>query len=145
MGLFALYITNSAGTLIYQRNLDPTIPTLPDNDYIRMGSTFHTLNAMAKQAAPVVSTGIDTLYADTFVLKCLHTATGFTFFVLADRKAPDSDLAEVLSAIYMHFADYVQKNPFYTEGQRVKVEKFETKVTALSKRFAQHFKTHYKH
>ena len=145
MGLFALYITNSAGTLIYQRNLDPTLPKLPDNDYIRAASTFHTLNAMAKQAAPIVSSGIDTLYTDTFALKCLHTLTGFTFFILADRKAPDSDLSEVLSAIYMHFADYVQKNPFYTEGQRVKVQKFEDKITLLTKRFVNHFKTHYKH
>ena len=145
MGLFALYITNSAGSLIYQRNLDPTIPKLPDNDYIRAASTFHTLNAMSKQAAPIASGGIETLYTDTFALKCLHTSTCFTFFITADRRAPDSDLNEVLSAIYMHFADYVQKNPFYTEGQRVKVEKFDDQVTTLYGRFVQHFKTHYKH
>ena len=145
MGLYSLYIVNSSGTLIYQRNLQSNLPKLEDNDYIRIGSTFHTLNAMAKQAAPIFSrVGIDTLYTDTFAMKCLETRTGFTFFLLADRRAPDSDLSEVLSAVYRDFSDYVNKNPFYTDGQKVKVEKFEERVTKLAHRFEQHFKAHYR-
>ena len=146
MGLYALYIVNSSGTLIYQRNLDPTVNKLDDNDYIRVGSTFHTLCAMADQVSPVRgSSGIDTLYSDAFALKCLRTMTGFTFFLIADRRAPDSDLTEVLNAVYTMYSDYVGKNPFSSDGQRVKVEKFEEKITVLTRRFANHFKTHYKH
>ena len=102
--------------------------------------------AMADQVSPVHnSNGIDTLYTDTFALKCLRTLTGYTFFITADRLAPDSDLTEVLNAVYTFYSDYVGKNPFSSDGQRVKVEKFEERITALARRFASHFKTHYKH
>ena len=124
MGLYSLYIVNSSGTLIYQRNLQTNLPKLDDNDYIRIGSTFHTLNAMAKQAAPVVSGGIDTLYTDTFAMKCLETRTGFTFFLLADRRAPDSDLSEVLSAVYRDFSDSSIKIHFTRTDKKSKLKNF---------------------
>ena len=37
--LLSLYIVNRAGTLVFQRNLDPTLPKLSSNEYLRVGST----------------------------------------------------------------------------------------------------------
>ena len=130
MGLFALYIVNRAGTLIYQKNLAANMPTLSGNEYIRAGSTFHTLSSIAEQAAPVLSAGIESIHTDAFTLRCLHSLTGFKFVILAERNANESDLAEVLAGIYRNFSDYVQKNPFYTEGMLIKIDLFEDKVSS---------------
>ena len=50
----------------------------------------------------------------------------------------------MLAGIYRHFSDYVQKNPFYTEGMLIKIDLFEDKVTRLADKFAAHYKAHYK-
>ena len=146
MGLFSVYIVNRAGSLIYQKDLAPeAMPRLDGNDYIRCGSTFHTLSSIAEQIAPTaVSSGIAAIQTDTFALRCLHSLTGLKFFVLAERDARDADLAEVLSAIYKHYSDYVMKNPFYTEGMLIKVALFEEKIDSLAKAYRAHYNTHYR-
>lgn len=113
------------------------------NDYIRAGSTFHTLHSIAQQAAPVASGGIESLVTDTFRLRCLETQTGFKFFVLANPSASSSDLDEVLSGIYCLFSDYVQKNPFYKEGMLIKCALFESRVLQLSDQFSGYFRSQY--
>ena len=96
--LLSLYIVNRAGTLVFQRNLDPTLPKLSSNEYLRVGSTFHSLHELAKQAAPIESGGILKLEANNFCLQCLQTLTGIKFVLIAEPGAPSLD--RVLQRIY---------------------------------------------
>ena len=144
MGLFSVYIVNRAGSLIYQKDLSPNLPRLDGNDYIRCGSTFHTLSSIAEQIAPVASSGIHAVQTDTFTLRCFHSVTGLKIFVLAEKDTRDADLTEVLSSIYKNYSDYVMKNPFYTEGMLIKVALFEEKIDNMAKAFRAHYKTHYR-
>ena len=72
--LLSLYIVNRAGTLVFHRNLNPSLPKLSSNEYLRVGSTFHSLHELAKQAAPIQSGGILKLEANLkfliFLYKC---------------------------------------------------------------------------
>ncbi len=43
---YALYIINKAGTLLYQRDF-VSLPRLKDDDYIFLGSTFHSLHVLS--------------------------------------------------------------------------------------------------
>ncbi|TDH73338.1 uncharacterized protein CCR75_007909 [Bremia lactucae] len=81
--LFSLYIINKAGGLVYQQDLSPLAPKLSSNDHLRLGSTFHSMHAIAALAAPTNSGGIDSLETSTFRLQCLQTLTGIKFFITA--------------------------------------------------------------
>ena len=142
--MFSVYIVNRAGSLIYQKDLSEAMPRLDGNDYIRCGSTFHTLSSIADQIAPISSTGIEAIQTDTFALRCFHSLTGLKIFVLAEKDARDADLVEILSAIYKHYSDYVMKNPFYTDGMLIKVALFEEKINSLAKAYQAHYKAHYR-
>ena len=142
--MFSVYIVNRAGSLIYQKDLAESMPRLDGNDYIRCGSTFHTLSSIADQIAPVASSGIAAIQTDTFALRCLHSLTGLKIFVLAEKDARDADLVEILSAIYKHYSDYVMKNPFYTDGMLIKVSLFEEKIDSLAKAYRARYKAHYR-
>lgn len=45
--LFSLYVINKAGGLIYQQDLSAAAPRLSSNDHLRLGSTFHSMHAIA--------------------------------------------------------------------------------------------------
>lgn len=45
--LHSLYIINKAGGLIYQQDLSAAAPRLSSNDHLRLGSTFHSMHAIA--------------------------------------------------------------------------------------------------
>nr|CCA19185.1 conserved hypothetical protein [Albugo laibachii Nc14] len=109
--LHALYIINKSGGLIYQQDLSPAAPKLSSNDHLRLGSTFHSMHAIAALAAPVASGGINSLETDTFRLQCFQTLTGIKFFITAQLGTLDIDNA--LKTIYELYVDYVLKNPFY--------------------------------
>ncbi|KAL4151426.1 hypothetical protein PRNP1_008371 [Phytophthora ramorum] len=109
--LHSLYIINKAGGLIYQQDLSPAAPKLSSNDHLRLGSTFHSMHAIAALAAPTSSGGIDSLETGTFRLQCLQTPTGLKFFITAALGSPDLDVA--LQTVYELYVDYVLKNPFY--------------------------------
>ena len=70
-----MYLHNTGG-LVYNRNLDASAPNLSTNDWLRLGSTFHGLHAIAAQIAPVKSKGIEKLETDDFTLQCFQTLTG---------------------------------------------------------------------
>jgi hypothetical protein len=131
--LFSLYIVNRAGTLVYNRNLDASLPKLSSNEYLRVGSTFHSLHALAKQAAPVQSGGILSLDANTFTLRCLSTLTGMKFMILAAPGAPS--LQTVLEKIYSLYSDYVLKNPFYEFDLLIKCHLFDDGISRLRDKY----------
>jgi len=48
-----LFIVNKSGGLIHHRSLGPKAPKIGTNDWLRIGSTFHSLHAIAAEAGPV--------------------------------------------------------------------------------------------
>jgi hypothetical protein len=128
-GSSQLFIINKSGGLIYNQDLSPSAPRLASNDWLRLGSTFHSLHAIAAQVAPVVSLGIEKLETDTLKLQCFQTRTGMKFVLTAEAGTPDLDA--VLHGIYELYADYVLKNPFYELDMPIRCELFHTNVTRL--------------
>jgi len=53
MGFLHLFIVNQSGGLIHHRPLGPLAPTIGTNEWLRIGSTFHSLHAIAAEASPV--------------------------------------------------------------------------------------------
>ena len=53
MGFLHLFIVNKSGGLILHRPLSPKAPRLGTNEWLRIGSTFHSLHAIAAEACPV--------------------------------------------------------------------------------------------
>ena len=86
-----LFIISRSGGLIYNQDLSAAAPHLTSNDWLRFGSTFHGLHAIAGQIAPVVSGGIEKLETGTFKLQCFQTRTGTKFVVTAEAGTPDVD------------------------------------------------------
>jgi hypothetical protein len=48
-----LFIVNKSGGLIHHRPLSSKAPTISTNEWLRIGSTFHSLHAIAAEASPV--------------------------------------------------------------------------------------------
>jgi hypothetical protein len=62
-----------------------------------MASTFHGLHAIASELSPVPnSSGIQEIECDSFRLRCLQTATGLKFYVVAHPHNVDSKSLEKL-------------------------------------------------
>lgn len=53
MGFLHLFIVNRSGGLIHHRPLGPKAPQIGTNEWLRIGSTFHSLHAIAAEASPV--------------------------------------------------------------------------------------------
>jgi hypothetical protein len=119
-----LFIINRSGGLVFTKNLSSLSPTLSTNDCLRLGSTFHGLHAIATQIAPIVSSGIEKMETDTFVLQCLQTLTGLYYYfyfyhsinnILTGVKfvitatPGTTEINELLHGIYEIYADYVLK------------------------------------
>mmetsp|Transcript_1727 Transcript_1727/g.2416 ORF Transcript_1727/g.2416 Transcript_1727/m.2416 type:complete len:154 (+) Transcript_1727:2160-2621(+) len=117
-----LFIINRSGGLVFTKNLSSLSPTLSTNDCLRLGSTFHGLHAIATQIAPIVSSGIEKMETDTFVLQCLQTLTGVKFVITATPGT--TEINELLHAIYEIYADYVLKNPFYEIEMPIRCDLF---------------------
>ena len=71
-----LFIINRSGGLVFSKNLSALAPILSTNDCLRLGSTFHGLHAITTQIAPIISSGIEKMETDSFILQCLQTLTG---------------------------------------------------------------------
>ncbi|KYQ90864.1 trafficking protein particle complex subunit 4 [Tieghemostelium lacteum] len=130
--IYSLYILNKAGTLIFQNDFGPT-EKLSLNAYIRLGSTFHGLHAIASNLSPTTesSSGIDVIETETFKLHCFQSPTGIKFFIVADPNHPSVD--EILRGIYELYADYVLKNPFYEIEMQIRCDLFDYKLARLLK------------
>jgi trafficking protein particle complex subunit 4 len=100
MGFLHLFIVNKSGGLIHHRPLSPKAPKIGTNEWLRIGSTFHSLHAIAAEASPVrlpsgknaagADDGIEEIVAGNLILRCLQTRTGIKFVVTADRTGPAS-------------------------------------------------------
>ena len=101
------------------------------NDHLRLASTFNGLALIMKELSPVKgSSQMLELEADSFVLQSFDTPTGLKFFITAD---PDSrHLEAFLREVYVLYADYVLKNPFYELDMPIQCEKFEERVQKLA-------------
>ncbi|GLD94468.1 hypothetical protein PINS_up003079 [Pythium insidiosum] len=131
--LHSLYIINKSGGLIYQLDLSSAAPRLSSNDHLRLGSTFHSMHAIAVLAAPVASGGIESLETDTFRLQCFQTPTGIKFFITAALGTPDLDHA--LRTIYELYVDYVLKNPFYELEMPIRCSLFNAGLKSFVDKF----------
>jgi hypothetical protein len=129
MVLYSLFIVNKSGSLLFSQELHASVPRMSANEAIRIGSTFHSMHAIAAQISPVAGCrGIESLDTDRFTLHCFLTLTGLKFFVVAELGTPD--LPAVLHSVYELYADYVLKDPFYESDQPIRCELF---IQALGK------------
>ena len=52
MAFLHLFVVNKSGGLIYHRPLSVKAPKININEWLRIGSTFHSLHAIASEASP---------------------------------------------------------------------------------------------
>jgi hypothetical protein len=94
--------------------LSPKAPKISTNDWLRIGSTFHSLHAIATEASPLrlpgnrnpatgADDGIEEIVAEGMVLRCLQTRTGVKFVLTAEHPPSSApiDLDLVLREIYV--------------------------------------------
>mmetsp|Transcript_9765 Transcript_9765/g.15483 ORF Transcript_9765/g.15483 Transcript_9765/m.15483 type:complete len:149 (+) Transcript_9765:1-447(+) len=134
-----LFIVNKSGGLIHHRALSPKAPKIGTNEWLRIGSTFHSLHAIAAEASPLrlpqnknlagADDGIEEIQAEGMILRSLQTRTGVKFVITAEPGAPDLDY--VLREIYILYADCALKDPFYELEMPIRCELFSQSVDAL--------------
>ncbi|OQR81276.1 trafficking protein particle complex subunit 4 [Achlya hypogyna] len=129
--LLSLYVINKAGGLIYHQDLSADAPKLNSNDHLRLGSTFHSIHAIAGLAAPVLSKGIVSMETEAFRLQCFQALTGTKFFITALPTLSSAELEATLRQIYELYADFVLKNPFYELEMPIRCNLFHTNLKVL--------------
>jgi len=142
MGFLHLFIVNKSGGLIHHRALSPKAPRIGTNEWLRIGSTFHSLHAIAAQASPLrmvnnknrygADDGIEELQAGGLVMRCFQTRTGVKFVITAEPGTGDMDY--VLKEIYVLYTDCALKDPFYELEMPIRCELFTQAVDALIER-----------
>jgi hypothetical protein len=137
MTFLNLFIINRSGGLIYNTSLSPTSPSLTTNDWLRIGSTFHSLHAIAGQAVPntagVESGGISVIEAGGLTLKCLQTPTNLKFIITSTQSSA-GHVDSALKDVYIAYSDYALKNPFYEGDMPVRGELFGREVERICRR-----------
>mmetsp|Transcript_26521 Transcript_26521/g.55295 ORF Transcript_26521/g.55295 Transcript_26521/m.55295 type:complete len:143 (-) Transcript_26521:48-476(-) len=133
-----LLITSRSGSLIYHLSLSPpsSSPALTTNDYLRIGSTLHSLKAITSQCSPVPGDGgMRTVDFGEGRMRVMQTETGM-MFVLAARGggAHDQTMAHCLTDIYAAWADWVVKNPFWEVDMPARGSRFGEEVKAICQR-----------
>ena len=135
MVVHSLYIINKAGSLMYHKDFIERAK-LDENDYLRIGSSFHAFYVISTQLSPVPNThssGIRVLETNTFRLHCFQSLTGIKFFLSADPA--DTGLDDILALIYEAYCDFVLKNPFYELEQVIKQNaKFDQALASIVNR-----------
>eukprot|EP01006_Ploeotia_vitrea_P044734 TRINITY_DN66859_c5_g2_i1.p2 TRINITY_DN66859_c5_g2~~TRINITY_DN66859_c5_g2_i1.p2 ORF type:complete len:137 (+),score=1.88 TRINITY_DN66859_c5_g2_i1:44-454(+) len=130
MVVYALWVINKTGGLIFDREFASGLPELSTNAFLKFASAFHTQHAIAAQLSPVPDCkGIEVIEAECFKLFCYETPTAIKFIVITDSTVQVVD--SLLRDIYQLYSDYVLKNPFYEVEQPIRVEHWETKLAQL--------------
>jgi len=139
MGFFHLFIVNKSGGLIHHRPLGPRAPHIGTNEWLRIGSTFHSLHAIAAEASPKrlsgnkvsygSEDGIELIEGGGIILCCLQTRTGVKFVITAEPGT--SNLKQLLQEIYVLYADCALKDPFYELEMPIRCELFTQGVDSL--------------
>ena len=81
-----LLITSRSGSLIYHIPLSPPPASLTTNDYLRIGSTLHSLKAITAQCSPVPQDGgMTTVDFGEGRMKVMQTETGMMFVLVAEQ------------------------------------------------------------
>ena len=142
MAFLHLFIVNKSGGLIHHRALSPRAPVIGTNEWLRIGSTFHSLHAIAAEASPLrlpgnknaagAGDGIEEIHAEGMMLRSMQTRTGVKFVVTAEPGSTDLDY--VLREIYVLYADCTLKDPFYELEMPIRCELFSKAVDALVER-----------
>jgi hypothetical protein len=135
-----LFIVNKSGGLIHHRSLSSKAPKIGTNEWLRIGSTFHSLHAIAAEASPLrlpnnknaagADDGIEEIQAEGMVLRCLQTRTGIKFVITAEPGGT-VDLDQVLREIYVLYTDCALKDPFYELEMPIRCELFSQGVDNL--------------
>jgi hypothetical protein len=85
MAFLHLFIVNKSGGLIHHRLLSKQAPQIGTNEWLRIGSTFHSLHAIAAEASPVRGKnnedGIEFIEGEGIILCCFETRTGIKFVI----------------------------------------------------------------
>mmetsp|Transcript_19310 Transcript_19310/g.23187 ORF Transcript_19310/g.23187 Transcript_19310/m.23187 type:complete len:156 (-) Transcript_19310:279-746(-) len=141
-GFLHLFIVNKSGGLIHHRPLSDRAPTIGTNEWLRIGSTFHSLHAIAAEASPLrllgnknaygADDGIEEINAGGILLKSFQTRTGVKFVITADPGTADIDY--VLREIYVLYTDCALKDPFYELEMPIRCELFTQAVDLLIER-----------
>eukprot|EP00536_Pseudo-nitzschia_multiseries_P011605 jgi/Psemu1/206334/e_gw1.405.21.1 len=139
-----LFIVNKSGGLIHHRALSAKAPHIGTNEWLRIGSTFHSLHAIATEASPIklpgnkkagADDGIEEIQAQGMTLMCLQTRTGIKFVITAEpNTAAAVDLGQVLKEIYVLYTDCALKDPFYELEMPIRCELFTQAVENLIQR-----------
>jgi trafficking protein particle complex subunit 4 len=140
-----LMIVNKSGGLIHHRALSPKAPKISTNEWLRMGSTFASLHAIAAEAATPLrcpnntnpmgaDDGIEEINAAGLILRCLQTRTGIKF-VLTAEPSTDLNLDAVLREIYILYTDCALKDPFYELEMPIRCELFTQGIDNLIQRY----------
>lgn len=94
------------------------------------------MQLLVEQLSPersVFGYGIVKLVTASYVLQAFRAASGVQFFITADLKSDNLD--QLLRDIYVIYADYVMKNPFYQIDMPIKVDKWDVVLGKLVERF----------
>ena len=54
----------------------------------------------------------------------MQTLTGLKMFIVSDWDEEEFEMEEFLKDVYVFYADFVLKDPFYEEDQPIKSDKF---------------------
>lgn len=134
MGVYALLIVNRAGGLIYHQRYVGA-PRYSLNDFLRLASTFHGLQQLSKEVAPVaesaLSFGIETLEVSSFRLRSYQPPTGIKFVVLSTPEHDAELLSSFLREVYRLYADYALKNPFYEHDMPIRCKLFDAHLASF--------------
>jgi hypothetical protein len=136
---------NKSGGLIHHRSLSPRASKIGTNEWLRIGSTFHSLHAIAAEASPLrlpnnknaagADDGIEEIQSDGMVLRCLQTRTGIKFVITTEPGGGTGvDLDQVLREIYALYTDCALKDPFYELEMPIRCELFSQGVDNLIQR-----------
>ncbi|KAJ1502932.1 hypothetical protein HMI54_008534 [Coelomomyces lativittatus] len=130
--IFAVWIINKAGGLVYQKDFTEGLEKLTSNDYLVLAGTLHGVHAISSRISPVSgSSGLESLETNSFTLTCYQSPTGLKFVIFTDPQ--HSSIDAVLRKIYEIYSDFALKNPFYTPEMPIRCELFEIHLFKLIK------------
>jgi len=143
MAFLHLFIINKSGGTIHHRPLSNRAPKIGANEGLTIGSTFHSVHAIAAEASPLPKdSGITEIRAGGVVLESLQTVTGIKF-VLTAEPSSTIDLARVLQDIYILYTECVLKDPFYELEMPIRSDLFVQAVDALIERASKPLSSHH--
>jgi hypothetical protein len=128
--------------MLFQQDFTARPSPISVNEKIRFASTFHAVCAMAIELAPNLcgsetrDFGIESVNYGNFYILCKHTYTGIQFIVVCDSNVARKTATDLLNQIYVLYADYVLKNPFYHTDMPIRLAGFNRGLKQLVLSFA---------